>query len=83
MKYTDDGRGFIQYENLCIPVDPANRDYRKIVIPFLAAGGKIENADPPSPPVKSIRDAAIEALLVERASEEGAPPEVIEYVSEK
>ena len=83
MKYTDEGRGFIQHENLCIPVDPKNRDYRKIVAPFLAAGGRIEEPDPPIPEVKSVRDAAIEAMLIDKATEDDAPPEVVEYVTGK
>lgn len=63
MKYTDAGKGFIAVNGYCIPADPMNRDYRRIVQPYLDAGGVIADADPPPAAVKSARDAAIDALL--------------------
>lgn len=68
--------------NMCIPVDPSNRDYRKLIAPYLEAGGLVEDFTPPVV-TESLRETAIDALLQHTATLVDCPPEVKEYMDAK
>lgn len=65
MKFTDEAKSVIALGGgVFVPVDPMNRDYHEVVLPRLAKGERIEDADPVPVQVDlAERVAALEAKL--------------------
>jgi len=66
-------------EKMTIPVDPGNRDWRKI----LREGQPIDPYVPPvvGPDIRAKREDAVRALLVERARGANVPSAIADYLS--
>lgn len=68
-------------DNACIPADPHNADWQR-VLNFVKLGGVIADEDPPAPAVIDKREAAIEAMLAKTAQDPNAPQAVVDYAVE-